>query len=87
MLTKALTSFTGFTIGDLIAQSLTGVSFDVWRCVRLSLYGLMVDGPMGHSFYKLVGKFSVLFIFLDINFNRQSCKKAHSRYFVERQST
>ena len=26
------------------------------RCLRLSLYGLLIDGPIGHQWYKLLDK-------------------------------
>ncbi|PSC71174.1 hypothetical protein C2E20_5468 [Micractinium conductrix] len=57
VLTKALTSFVGFAIGDRIAQGVAGGgSYDVLRCGRLSLYGLLLDGPVGHAWYKLLDK-------------------------------
>ena len=53
--TKALTSLIGFFLGDIAAQTLNpGVAFDAFRCVRLSLYGVMIDGPIGHFFYKFL---------------------------------
>lgn len=53
--TKALTSLIGFFLGDVAAQTLnSGVAFDVYRCVRLSLYGVLLDGPIGHFFYKFL---------------------------------
>jgi hypothetical protein len=49
VLTKALTSFTGFAVGDRIAQSVTGGAFDPYRwasgyalaafCRMLQLHG------------------------------------------------
>lgn len=52
--TKALTSLIGFAVGDRIAQSIGTGHFDIWRCLRLSLYGLLIDGPIGHYFYQLL---------------------------------
>lgn len=53
--TKAVTSLVGFAIGDRIAQSMGGAhSFDVFRFLRMSLYGVLIDGPVGHYFYKFL---------------------------------
>lgn len=54
--TKALTSFFGFALGDRIAQTVAAGTFDPYRCLRLSLYGLLLDGPVGHAWYKLLDK-------------------------------
>lgn len=36
---------------------LTGVSFvDPVRCLRLGTYGLAVDGPFGHLWYKILDR-------------------------------
>jgi protein Mpv17 len=57
VLTKACTSGLGFMIGDLLAQKLTGSTpFNVLRCLRLGTYGLTLDGPVGHLWYKLLDK-------------------------------
>jgi hypothetical protein len=49
--TKALTSFVGFALGDVLAQSLAaGLPFDPARFARLAAYGLLVDGPVGREF-------------------------------------
>jgi hypothetical protein len=56
VVTKALTSFVGFALGDRLAQSIGGAAFDPWRCMRLALYGLLLDGPVGHAFYKFLGE-------------------------------
>lgn len=55
--TKAVTSLVGFAIGDNLAQSIGGAPFDVLRTLRLSAYGLFIDGPVGHYFYQLLGEF------------------------------
>ncbi|KAL4452113.1 hypothetical protein ABPG75_007775 [Micractinium tetrahymenae] len=57
VLTKALTSFVGFAVGDRIAQGVAGAGpYDALRCGRLSLYGLLLDGPVGHLWYKLLDR-------------------------------
>ncbi|KAI7842218.1 hypothetical protein COHA_004131 [Chlorella ohadii] len=56
ILTKALTSFVGFALGDRIAQSVVAGPYDPFRCARLSLYGLLIDGPVGHAWYKMLDK-------------------------------
>ena len=52
--TKAVTSLIGFAIGDRLAQSFGGAPFDVYRCLRLSMYGALIDGPVGHYFYQFL---------------------------------
>lgn len=52
--TKACTSFIGFTIGDRLAQTIIDGPFDPYRTLRLGLYGLLLDGPIGHFWYKLL---------------------------------
>lgn len=48
-----MTSFTGFTLGDLLAQK--GVEgkeeVDVARTLRMGTFGLLWHGPSGHYFY------------------------------------
>lgn len=56
VLTKACTSFFGFVLGDVLAQRLTGADFSVLRCLRLGTYGLTLDGPLGHLWYKILDK-------------------------------
>lgn len=55
VMTKAVTSCVGFAIGDRLAQSVVGGwgVYDPWRGLRLSLYGLLIDGPVGHAWYKV----------------------------------
>jgi len=63
LLTKALTSLTGFTLGDVLAQNFIEESetpYDIMRTVRLGSFGFMLHGTTGHYFYgmldsKLVG--------------------------------
>jgi protein Mpv17 len=55
VLTKALTSFTGFTAGDILAQKFvdnkSGEPYDLMRTVRMGSFGLFVHGTTGHYFY------------------------------------
>jgi protein Mpv17 len=55
--TKALTSFFGFVLGDLLAQRIDGGPFDILRCLRLGTYGLTLDGPIGHWWYTVLDKY------------------------------
>lgn len=47
IMVKSATSFFGFLIGDIIAQNIVGLPFDYWRTVRLVLFGIFMDGPVG----------------------------------------
>ena len=54
LLTKALTSLTGFTIGDILAQKFVnndGKPYDVMRTIRLGSFGFFIHGTTGHYFY------------------------------------
>lgn len=54
LLTKALTSLTGFTAGDILAQCFVeeaGKPYDVMRTVRLGSFGFLLHGTTGHYFY------------------------------------
>lgn len=54
LLTKALTSLTGFTLGDLLAQNFIEDSdkpYDLMRTVRLGSFGFLLHGTTGHYFY------------------------------------
>lgn len=53
---KAVTSFLGFMIGDSIAQKIEGHTFNPVRSLRLGSYGLTIDGPIGHAWYKFLDK-------------------------------
>jgi hypothetical protein len=51
--TKAATSLIGFMLGDILAQRLEGVNIlDIGRVLHLGMYGLLIDGPIGHMWYK-----------------------------------
>jgi protein Mpv17 len=54
LLTKALTSLTGFTLGDVLAQKFVEPSdkpYDVMRTIRLGSFGFLLHGTTGHYFY------------------------------------
>jgi len=54
ILTKALTSLTGFTLGDILAQNFVEDSdkpYDLMRTVRLGSFGFLFHGTTGHYFY------------------------------------
>ena len=44
---KSATSFVGFLLGDVLAQTIVGADFDVSRTLRLVLFGMFMDGPVG----------------------------------------
>jgi protein Mpv17 len=55
ILTKACTSFTGFLLGDSLAQSFVEPKdkpYDYLRTAKLAVFGLTLHGPCGHFFYK-----------------------------------
>ena len=55
IVTKACTSLVGFMLGDLLAQKLEGDDLiDMARVMRLGAYGVLLDGPVGHMWYKCV---------------------------------
>ena len=49
VLVKSATSFIGFLIGDLIAQAIVGNPYDGHRTLRLVLFGMLMDGPIGEG--------------------------------------
>ncbi|KAL7505735.1 hypothetical protein ACHAXN_003179 [Cyclotella atomus] len=62
LLTKALTSLTGFTIGDIpdalnklsLAQKFVnqdGKPYDAMRTLRMGTFGFLIHGTTGHYFY------------------------------------
>lgn len=60
LLMKALTSLTGFALGDILAQKVIQKvdSFDFLRLLRLASFGFLVHGTSSHVFYGwLDGKF------------------------------
>ncbi|CAN0157477.1 unnamed protein product [Pylaiella littoralis] len=56
LLVKAMTSFTGFTIGDILAQKFISPEddYDFMRTLRLGSFGALVHGPTGHYFYGML---------------------------------
>jgi protein Mpv17 len=52
LIMKMLTSFTGFALGDIIAQTLiTKGDFDFFRLFRLASFGFLIHGSTSHYFY------------------------------------
>jgi len=54
LLTKALTSLTGFSVGDILAQSFIegkGKPYDPMRTIRMGSFGFLLHGTTGHYFY------------------------------------
>lgn len=54
LLTKALTSLTGFTLGDILAQKFIEPGdkpYDLMRTIRLGSFGFLLHGTTGHYFY------------------------------------
>jgi len=60
MLIKAMTSLTGFTLGDILAQKFVmpdeEKGYDLMRTVRLGSFGFLIHGPTGHYFYSWLDK-------------------------------
>mmetsp|Transcript_15637 Transcript_15637/g.20380 ORF Transcript_15637/g.20380 Transcript_15637/m.20380 type:complete len:189 (+) Transcript_15637:112-678(+) len=57
LLTKALTSLTGFTAGDVLAQTFIEPAdkpFDYMRTLRLGSFGFLIHGTTGHFFYGMI---------------------------------
>jgi protein Mpv17 len=54
VLTKSFTSFTGFVLGDTIAQLATSGNerFDYWRTARFAAFGFFIHAPGCHFFYQ-----------------------------------
>lgn len=47
VLVKSATSFVGFLLGDVLAQTIVGADYDARRTLRLVLFGMFMDGPVG----------------------------------------
>lgn len=59
ILTKAITSLVGFSIGDLLAQKFLGeegAAVDTWRIARMAAFGFLIHGPTGHYFYSALDR-------------------------------
>jgi protein Mpv17 len=55
--TKAATSFTGFTVGDVLAQRFVEDAdkpHDYARTARMASFGLLIHGTSGHFLYKFL---------------------------------
>eukprot|EP01026_Neomeris_dumetosa_P083802 TRINITY_DN9766_c0_g1_i2.p2 TRINITY_DN9766_c0_g1~~TRINITY_DN9766_c0_g1_i2.p2 ORF type:complete len:259 (+),score=10.27 TRINITY_DN9766_c0_g1_i2:270-1046(+) len=58
VITKCVTSFFGFSLGDILAQSLSGtVKYDPKRTMRMAIYGGVIMGPLAHNWFNLLDKF------------------------------
>eukprot|EP00879_Flechtneria_rotunda_P003258 GHRR01003483.1.p1 GENE.GHRR01003483.1~~GHRR01003483.1.p1 ORF type:complete len:221 (-),score=44.30 GHRR01003483.1:5067-5729(-) len=58
LFTKACTSLVGFMLGDVIAQQLSHPeSLDLLRALRLGMYGLLIDGPIGSNWYDILEQY------------------------------
>lgn len=56
---KTMTSFIGFTIGDLVAQIpalMDGKPWDATRTARMASFGLLLHGPIGHYWYEFLDR-------------------------------
>ena len=49
ILVKSATSAFGFLAGDIIAQMIVGQQFNYWRTLRLVLFDVFMDGPVGRT--------------------------------------
>jgi len=55
LLAKALTSFVGFALGDILAQLfITKGEFDWFRLFRLCSFGFLIHGTSSHWFYGML---------------------------------
>ena len=44
---KSMTSLFGFALGDILAQLIGGTSYNLFRTLRMTLFGIFMDGPVG----------------------------------------
>ncbi len=54
LLTKSFTSFSGFVVGDAIAQLYAGEKYDYWRTARFAAYGFIIHAPACHAWYGIL---------------------------------
>eukprot|EP01026_Neomeris_dumetosa_P041461 TRINITY_DN3436_c0_g1_i2.p2 TRINITY_DN3436_c0_g1~~TRINITY_DN3436_c0_g1_i2.p2 ORF type:complete len:278 (+),score=18.53 TRINITY_DN3436_c0_g1_i2:60-836(+) len=54
---KSATSFFGFLMGDSLAQNIVGDVFDYQRLIRMILFGMLMDGPIGHVWYTTLDRY------------------------------
>lgn len=53
---KSMTSLVGFALGDILAQVISGNSYNLLRTLRMTLFGILMDGPVGHLWYTTLDK-------------------------------
>lgn len=46
---KSATSFFGFLLGDAVAQLIVGNPYNYLRTLRMVIFGVLMDGPIGES--------------------------------------
>lgn len=56
IMVKSMTSFFGFMIGDIVAQTIVGDPYSAARTMRLVMFGVLMDGPCGHMWYTTLDK-------------------------------
>ncbi len=70
LLTKSLTSVSGFIIGDTLAQVYAGAGrqggqpFDFARTARFAIYGFCIHAPSCHYFYQALDKVLLSFLLM-----------------------
>jgi protein Mpv17 len=47
IIVKSMTSLVGFALGDMLAQVISGNSYNLMRTLRMTLFGILMDGPIG----------------------------------------
>ena len=51
---KSMTSLVGFALGDILAQVIAGGSYNLPRTLRMTSFGILMDGPIGeHTAFSL----------------------------------
>ncbi|GMH40906.1 hypothetical protein BSKO_08810 [Bryopsis sp. KO-2023] len=56
IMVKSMTSFFGFMIGDICAQTIVGDPYSAARTLHLVMFGVLMDGPCGHMWYTTLDK-------------------------------
>jgi len=85
---KSATSFVGFLLGDLIAQSIVGLPYDARRTLRLVAFGVFMDGPIGKE-RERVGKMFLFYLFRPkpaLTRARQAHSNKRGRWFASMSS-
>lgn len=44
-----MTSLVGFALGDILAQVISGSTYNLARTLRMTLFGVLMDGPVGEA--------------------------------------